>query len=129
MSSRIRISIATVADLESLTDVCRNKPEDELDSVCYDRNKTSKQLKVEMSRLALSNNLEDFKTRVFKTALQNTGEIVGFSVLEYKGAVKENSVPPTFTPAGVNGDLAAMYWDAVTGKEEQHLAGQRHVGS
>ena len=134
------IDLAVSADIEGMVRVVtRALEQDPLNRALFSPSPNeSQQLRSEMSRLNLSNNIQDDKMRVFKATLTDGGargmEIVGFGVLQYhtgdtmkegdsKDAPTKASVPP-----GMSEELIQHYWTSVMAKQKEHLKGQKHVG-
>ncbi|MCJ1392691.1 hypothetical protein MMC18_005562 [Xylographa bjoerkii] len=113
MSSSIIISLATAADVENLAKLdFAVSDEEPITHIWYTAGPTTSQLRLELSRLALSNSIQESQARVFQAASKDDRKIKAFSVLR-----NEN---------GHFKDLKA-YWTAVTAKRKQYLANQPHV--
>lgn len=130
MSSHIRVSLATAADVEAMARFSTEDSETDLDLIerlWWEEGPNTSILKFQLSRLSLTHNVEDSRTRVFKATSKGSKKVNGFAILAFKDG-QISDLKPTSSIQGMNHELTKVYWTLVTTKRRMHLDGQRHVG-
>ena len=105
------MSLATAANVDAMAEIFRRISETDQELIgrlwCKEGQTTSR-LRFEMSRLCFSNNVSTW-TRVFKATSKDSKMVNGFAMLRFDDGRFADVEPVTFTPQGVNKELAKVY--------------------
>lgn len=130
MPRAIEISPATETDIEKLVEISiQAKGFGRLQSLILAPATQSTELNRQWTRVSLNSSLQDTRARLFKAVLEDTKQILGYSVLySYPADWMDEGQQETYSLNGVNDGLLHKYWDIVNDLQKKAVGGRTHYG-
>ena len=131
MARAIEISPATERDIGKLVEISiQAKESDQLQSlILAQATQSTTELDRQWTRVSLNSSLQDTRARLFKAVLQDTKQILGYSLLySYPADWTDEGQQETCSVDGVNNGLLHKYWDIVSDLQKKAVGGRAHYG-